>query len=330
MRLITLLPALLGIAAAVPVSTAKARNFQASDVLPSDSPTVQAMKYMGELLREHTGGRLRVNVHHGDQASEDFTIGRVRTVRIDMARVNLAALNSILPTAIVPSLPYLFRSAEHMRHVLDGPIGDGILADLKEQGLIGLCFYDQGARSFYSSKGPIRTPKDFQGLNVSLPSSETWAELVRIMGARPVSLPFDQIGAALKTGVIDASENNWPTYVATGHHNFAKYFSRTEHSMMPGVVIFSAQIWNELSAADRRTLRAAAKNSVPFMRSKLYDYEVSARLKAENSGSIVIDDVDRDAFARLLLPLYPKLLRNARVQQMIRDVEAVTESASVP
>jgi len=331
MSLITLRAAFLGMAAAtLVVTTADTRQLQSSDVLPADSPTVEAMKHMGELLRQRTGGRLGINVEHSDKDSENFTVGQVRTGMLDMARVNLAVLNSSVPTTIVPSLPYLFRSTEHMRRVLDGPIGDRILADMEGEGLIGLCFYDQGARSFYSSKGPIRRVEDFQGLKVRVQPSDIWAELIRTLGGKPMPIPFDQVAGALKSGMIDASENNWPTYVATGHHRVAKYYSLTEHSMMPGVLIFSRKIWTELSPADRRAVRAAARESVAFMRNRLDAYEVSARLKAENSGSLVIDDVDRKSFARVLLPLYPKLLPNPRLQQMVLDVQADVETGSVP
>ncbi len=261
---------------------------------------------------------------------ENFTVGQVRTGLLDMARVNLAVLNSVLPTTIVPGLPYLFRSTEHMRNVLDGPIGDRILSDMEAEGFVGLCFYDQGARSFYSSKRAIRRVEDFQGLNVRVQPSDIWAELVKTLGAKPVPIPFDQVTAALRAGAIDTSENNWPTYVATGHHHIARYFSRTEHSMMPGVLIFSRKIWTELSSSDQRAVRAAAKDSVAFMRGKLDAYEVSARLKAENSGSLVIDDVDRRSFTEISAPRYPKLLPNSRLQQMVRDIEADVASASVP
>lgn len=331
MRLVIPRAVFLGIvAAALVVTTAGARQLQSSDVLPADSPTVEAMKHMGELLRQRTGGRLGIDVEHSDKDSENFTVGQVRTGLLDMARVNLAAFNSLQPETIVPSLPYLFRSTDHMRRVLDGPIGDRILAAMEHDGIIGLCFYDLGARSFYSTKGPIRKVGDFNGLTVRVQPSDIWAEMIRTLGAKPMAIPFDRVAAALKAGVIDASENNWPAYVATGHHRVAKYYSLTEHSMMPGVLVFSKKVWTELSPKDQRATRAAAKDSAAFLRARLDTYEVSARLKAENSGSQVIDNVDRKSFADVLRPLYAKLPPNPRLQQMIRDAQADVEVASMP
>ena len=285
---------------------------------------------MSMLLRQSTGGRYGINVEHGDRDSENFTIAQVRTGTLDMARVNLAVFNSMAPATIVPSLPFVFRSTEHMRRVLDGPIGDEILASMDAEGFIGLCFYDMGARSFYSRKGPIHSVDDMKGLAVRVQPSDISVETFKAMGARPVAVPFDRVTAALKAAMVDASENSWPAYVSAGHDRVARYYSLTEHSMMPGVLVFSKRVWSELSPDDRRAVRAAARESVSFMRGKLDSYEVSARLKAEQSGSEVVDTVNRKSFADVLTPLYPKLLPDAALRAMIRQVQAAAETASVP
>ena len=100
--------------------------------------------------------------------------------------------------------------------------------------------------------------------------------------------------------------------------------------MMPGVLVFSRKVWSELSPDDRRAVRAAARQSVSFMRGKLDSYEVSARLKAEQSGSEVVDTVNRKSFADVLTPLYPKLLPDPALRAMIKQVQADAEIASVP
>lgn len=309
---------------------ADARQFRSSDVQGRESPTVQAVAHMGKLLKQRTGGRYGIHVEHGDKDSENFAVAQLRTGALDMARVNLAVFNSLVPATIVPSLPFLFRSTEHMRRVLDGPIGDQILASMEAEGFVGLCFYDMGVRSFYGSKGPIRSVDDMKGLAVRVQPSDVTATMIKAMGARPVAMPFDRVAAGLKAGLIDASESSWSTYVGAGHDRVAKYYSLTEHSMMPGVLVFSKRVWAELPQDDRRAIRAAAKESVPFMRSRLEAYEISARLKAEATVSQVIDRVDRKSFARVLVPLYPTLLPDPFLQAMIRQIEADVEVAGVP
>lgn len=330
MWLVSVCAASLAVALAILASAAQAREFRFEDNQPADSPTVQAVAYMNTLLQERTKNRLSIRVIAGDKDSETLTVGQIRTGLLDMARVNLAGFNSTVPSTIVPSLPFLFQSTDHMRRVLDGPTGQQILASMEAEGTIGLCFYDLGARSIYSARGPIRHVDDMHGLSVRVQPSDIWVEMVKAMGARPVPMPFDRTAAALKAGLIDAAENNWPTYVASGHDRVARHYNLTEHSMTPGVLVFSRKVWSELSAADRKIVRDAARDSVTHMRARLDSYEVTARVKAEASGSQVIDTVNRKSFADVLVPLYPRLLPDPRLQAMIRDIRNDGEVASVP
>ena len=284
---------------------------------------------MGELLKERTNGRLGIDIGPNDKDSENFTVGQAQTGLLDMARVNLSVFNSALPATIVPSLPFVFRSPAHMRRVLDGTIGRQILLSMEDRGLIGLCFCDSGARSFYSRQ-PIRRVEDMKGLAVRVQPSHATAEMIRAMGARPVAIPFDQTRAALKAGVLDVAENTWSGYVAAGHDRVAPYFNLTEHSMMPSVLVFSRKVWLELSGDEQKAIRAAAKDSVAFLRQHIDSYEVEARLKAEANGVEVIDDVDRKSFAQVLVPLYPALAPEPGLQAMVHEAQADGEVASVP
>jgi tripartite ATP-independent transporter DctP family solute receptor len=323
---------LMGLAlAVVAVMAADARQFRSSDVQAADSPTVQAVGYMSALLRQRTDGKFGIDIEHGDKDSENLTIAQVRTGLLDMARVDLGVFNTIVPNTIVPALPYLFRSEHQLRVVLDGPIGDEILASMEPEGVVGLCFYDMGARSYYGTTGPIRRVDDMRGRKVRVQPSDIAVDMIKAMGATPVAVPFDRVSAALKAGVVDVAENNWPAYVATGHVHVAKHYSLTEHSMMPGVLVFSRKVWTELLPAERAAIRKAAKESVPFLRSQLDAYQIAARVTAETSGSQVVDDVDRRSFAQVMRPLYPALLTNPRLQALVDRVRRVDgEVARVP
>jgi TRAP-type C4-dicarboxylate transport system substrate-binding protein len=310
-------------------SVAQARQFRSDDVQAADSPTVRAVAYMGELLKQRTNGRLGIDIGPNDRDSENFTVGQVQTGLLDMARVNLSVFNSTLPATIVPSLPFVFRSTAHMRRVLDGALGRQILLGMEGRGLIGLCFYDTGARSYYS-KRPIRRVVDMKGLAVRVQPSNVTAEMIRVMGGRPVAMPFDHVGPALKAGVLDAVESNWVGYIASGHDRIAPFYNMTEHTMALSVLVFSRKVWTELSSDDQQTVRAAARDSVMFLRQNIDSYQVGARLKAEANGAQVVDDVDRKSFANALMPLYPTLVPEPSLQAMVRQAQADSETATVP
>ncbi len=192
------------------ISSAEAREFRSSDVYPFDYPTVQAVAHVDKLMRERSGGKLSISaLGYDDHDSENYTLAQVRNGMLDMARVNLAVLNTLTPATAVPSLPYLFKSKEHARRTLDGPIGDEILASLEAQGLIGLGFYDGGPRHFYTTRKAVRTPADMKGLKVRVQPSDMGAEIIRALGAEPIAVPTDRVYLNLQSGILNASEHNW-------------------------------------------------------------------------------------------------------------------------
>ena len=99
----------------------------------------------------------------------------------------------------------------------DGPIGDEMLAALEPHGLIGLAFYDSGARNFYNTRRPIRSPADLIGLKIRVQNSDLYVAMVEALGANPTPMGFGQVYESLLLGTIDGSENNWPSYESTGH-----------------------------------------------------------------------------------------------------------------
>jgi TRAP-type C4-dicarboxylate transport system substrate-binding protein len=139
-------------------------TLRSSDTHPDGYPTVAAVNAMGDMLEERSGGRLCIEVFHSAQLGEEKdTIEQTQFGVIDMNRVSLGPFNNIIPATQIPSLPYIFRSTDHMHRVMDGPIGQQILDAFADHDLVGLAFYDGGSRSFYNSQRPIRSIEDLEG-----------------------------------------------------------------------------------------------------------------------------------------------------------------------
>lgn len=314
---------IIAIAACIAPTLTYAREFRSSDVHPATYPTVQAVAFMGELIRERTGSRYSIStLGRNVQDSESFTVAEVRNGTIDMARVNVSAFHSSVSATIVPALPFLFKSTAHMRRVLDGPIGEEILAALEGQGFVGLCFYDAGARSFYSAKRPIKAAADMRGMNVRVQQSRVWVTVMQALGAKVTPMPYNQIYAALASGTIDVAENNLPAYVTSRHHEVAKIYSLAEYTMTPSVLVFSKRVWDTLPKEDQAIIRAAAKESVPYMRKLWDEREVSARQTAEAAGAQIVTDIDKKSFADILAPLHSVLLPDPRLQDLVKRVQS--------
>ncbi len=317
---------LLGMALGVIVTSSllQARDFRAADTHHSDYPTVQAVKYMGEILSKKTNGRLGIKIYPGRQLGEEKdTIEQTIAGAIDINRINLAPLNGIVPETAIPALPYMFRSIEHMHKVMDGEIGDRILKSLEAHGLIGLAFYDSGARSFYNTKREIRKPSDLKGLKIRVQNSDLFIATMEALGANATPMEFGEVYTALKTGVIDGAENNWPSYETTRHYEVAKFYSLDMHSMSPEVLVMSKISWDKLSKTDQKLVKEAAKASVPKMR-ELWENKVeTSKKKVLAAGNQVISDIDKQPFIDAMDPVYERFAPTPELKQLIKDIQAV-------
>ena len=239
---------------------AQAKEFKSADTHNADDyPTVVAVKHMSELLEKASGGKHKIKVFNKSAlGSEKETIDQVKIGALDMARVNVAPMNAICPLTQVPTMPFLFHSVEHMRKVLDGPVGDEILKSCEAAGFIGLAFYDSGARSIYAKK-PVKTVADAKGLKVRVQQSDLWVALVSAMGANATPMPYGEVYTGLKTGLIDAAENNIPSYDTAKHYEAAKIYSKTEHSMAPEILVMSKVVWDKLGKPEQDQIRAEAE-----------------------------------------------------------------------
>jgi tripartite ATP-independent transporter DctP family solute receptor len=213
---VTLVVALFLAAAA---TGAVAREFRAADTQSENYPTVQALRHMGRVIAERSGGRHHIQVFHSRQLGEEKeTIEQTRAGAIDLNRSNAALVGTFVPAMNVLAMPFLFRSIEHLQKVLDGPIGNEILDSFEPHGFVGLAFYDSGARSIYNSVRPVRSIADVRGLRLRVQQSELMSDMIRSLGAEPLELPYGQVLTGLATGLIDGAENNWPSFVTTGHY----------------------------------------------------------------------------------------------------------------
>jgi tripartite ATP-independent transporter DctP family solute receptor len=309
------------IAAGLTAMAAQAVEFRSSDIHPDDYPTVTAVRFMAERLKELSGGKDTIKVFaNGALGNEKDTIEQAKIGALQMVRVNIAPMNNICPETQVPTMPFLFNSVEHMHKVLDGPVGQDILKACEKQGFVGLAYYDSGARSIYTAKKPIRNFADMKGLKIRVQQSDLWVALTEAMGANPTPMSYGEVYTALKTGLVDAAENNYPSYESSRHFEVAKYFTKTEHSMAPEMLLFSKLAWDKLTPQQQGWIRQAAKESVPYMRKQWAEREAKSLAIVKAGGSEIID-IDKAPFQAAVKPVYDKFISDPALKALVKRVQ---------
>jgi tripartite ATP-independent transporter DctP family solute receptor len=312
------------IAAMVAVPAAQGREFRVADTQSEDYPTVQALQRMAREVEERTGGRHRIRVFHSRQLGEEKeTIEQTRVGAIDLNRTNVAPLGSLISSANVLSLPFLFRSFDHLHKVLDHAVGEEILAGFQRHGFVGLTYYDSGARSIYNTVRPVRTLADMKGLRIRVQQSELMMGMIKALGAEPIELPYGQVLTGLQAKLIDGAENNWPSYVSTGHYKLAQHYTLTEHTMGPEVLVMSLRAWESLSADDQTVFRDAARKSSMFMRELWLGWEERSRQQAKAAGNVITSNFDRKPFEQAMSAIHAQAVMDPELRHLIERIRQV-------
>jgi tripartite ATP-independent transporter DctP family solute receptor len=297
---------------------------RSSDTHPDGYPTVEAVKYMGELIAERTDGRITVEVYHSAQLGEERdTIEQTQFGVLDLNRVSLGPFNNLIEATKVPSLPFIFRDVDHMRAVMDGEIGQEILDAFEEHNLIGLAFYDAGARSIYNRSRPVDSIDDLQGMRIRVMQSDVFVDMTQALGANATPMPYGEVYSSIQTGVIDGAENNWPSYESSGHFEVAGYYTLTEHLIVPEVLVMSKQRWDSLSPEDQAIIRDAARESVAHQREL---WEAREKVSEEHviaAGAQIVRGIDKAPFQAAMVPVYERHATSDELRSLIERIQAV-------
>ena len=301
---------------------ALALELKSADVHNSnDYPTVVAVRHLGEVLAKSTGGQLTVKVFNkGALGTEKETLDQVKLGALAMTRVHGAALAGMCPKLTVATLPFVFRSVAHQRQVFDGPVGEELLGACEAQGLVGLALYDAGARSLYAKRA-IKTMADAKGLKVRVPQTDVWIAAMAAIGANATPMPIGEVYTGLKTGLIDAAENNLPSYEGFRHMEAAPFYARTEHAMTPDVLFISQRVWAKLTPAQQGHVRAAAKASVALQRQKWDAQEAQSLARAQAAGAKLVD-VDRASFQTAMAPVVARFANTPDLQRLVKQIQS--------
>jgi TRAP-type C4-dicarboxylate transport system substrate-binding protein len=141
------------------------------------------------------------------------------------------------------------------------------------------------------------------------------------MGANATPMPIAEVYTALKTGLIDAAENNIPSYDGFKHFEAVKFYSRTEHSMAPEMLMMSKAVYDKLPKAEQDMIRAAAKESVAFQRQKWDEQEAKSLAIVKAGGAQVVEQVDKASFQSAMGPVYDKFMTTPDLKRLVKAVQ---------
>ncbi len=287
----------------------------------------KAMLKMAERLAVYSNGTMQIQIYSGGQlGSERELVELLQIGSLALTKVSAAPLEGFVPVMKVFSLPYVFRDSEHLWAVLNGEVGQQLLAALSPVRLKGLGYYDAGARSFYTTQKMLNGPADLVGQKFRVPNSQTAVEMVQALGGAATPVDWGELYTALQQGVVDGAENNPPSFYLSRHYEISKYYILDEHSMVPDVILMSQHIWQQLSPEQQGWLQQAMADSVVYQKTLWQEASDDALAKVKAHGVAVIYP-DKTAFIQAVQPLLAKQ-QCTEVGALLEKIAAVQKPAA--
>jgi tripartite ATP-independent transporter DctP family solute receptor len=250
-----------------------------------------------ENLDKNTQGRYKCQVYPASSlGGEREQIEAVQIGTQDLVITSTGPVGNFVPEMKVVDVPFLFRDYDHARKVLDGKIGQDMLAKFGSHGLVALAWSENGFRHMTNNKRAIVSATDASGLKMRTMENKVHMEGYRAFGIQPTPMAFPEVFGALQQGVVDGQENPIPVILASKFSQVQKHLSLTGHVYSPALIITSPRVMSKLSDADKKAFQDAANKSVAATRKKVNDDEATGIAQLEREGMQVVKKVNSASF----------------------------------
>lgn len=265
--------------------------------LPQTHPVHKGILEFQKALEKKSGGALKIKIFpDGQLGSEREVLELLQIGSVAITKVSAATLSNFVPEYHVLGIPYLFKDKQHQFDVLEGPVGKSILEKGEKFWLRGLCYYDAGSRSFYTSNKAIRTPEDLRGLKIRVMNNQMAINMVNALGGAATPMSYGELYTAIQQGVVDGAENNPPSFVSSNHYEISKYYTLDEHSSIPDVLLIGTKQWEKLSKQEKEWVQEAANESAQAQK-QFWKESVDECMKIVKDAGVEIIIPEKSLFA---------------------------------
>lgn len=291
--------------------------------LPQTHPVHKGIVEFQKILNKKSNGELTIEIFPDAQlGSEREVLELLQIGSVAITKVSAATLSNFVPEYHVLGIPYLFRDKQHMFDVLEGPVGKSILEKGEKFWLRGLCYYDAGSRSFYTSNKAVRTPEDLKGLKIRVMNNQMAINMVNSLGGAATPMAYGELYTAIQQGVVDGAENNPPSFVSSNHYEISKYYTLDEHSSVPDVLLIGTKQWEKLSDQEKTWVQDAANESAQAQK-QFWKASVDESMKIAREAGVEIIIPEKSLFAEKSKSVLEEFKKeHPELIQLVKDIKS--------
>lgn len=292
-------------AVALPLGAVAQVTAKFAVTLPEKSHQGQGVAKFIELVDAKSNGKIKIKGFYAGALGNDVQVtSALQGGTIEFTVPQTTTLTGMVKEYEILDFPFLFSTVQEAEQVLDGPVGDKLLALLPAKGLIGLAYWENGFFNATNSKHPINKVEDFEGLKFRAVQAKISQETVKALGANPVPLAVPELYTALETRTVDGQGTPTAVIAALKLNEVQKYLSLTRHSYGAFIPLVSKKFWDKLSEGDRKILKDSAVEARSFQRGVARDQEKSAQAAMASQG-LIVNEVTAAERARMREKVQP-------------------------
>ena len=294
----------LTLAAGLVASAAAQTTMKISISVAQNSHQGVAIDTFASEVEKRTAGRYKVQAFYsGSLGGERESIEAVQLGTQELAFSSTGPVPNFVPEAKILDIPFLFRDKAHARAVLDGPIGQEMLAKFDSKGFKALAWAENGFRHMTNSKRAVNTPEDLKGLKMRTMENPVHVAAYKGFGIITTPMAFPEVFTALQQGTVDGQENPLSVIMAAKFDQVQKHLSLTGHVYSPAIFLMNKAAFDKLAAADKQAFLDAAKAGAKANRERVDADDAKGAAELRAKGMNVIENVDKSKFVAALGPV---------------------------
>lgn len=290
----------------------KAKTIRVGHEATEETAVHLGIQKFADLVNEKSDDELFVEVFaNSTMGSNREMLESLQNGTLEAALPTTAPLSSFTNKSLLFDLPYLFTNREAAEHVLDGKIGDQVMADLEESGFIGLGWMTQGFRHIVvNTDKPVTKPDDLKGIRIRTIDNPIHIAHFEELGASAAPIAFTEVFTAMQQGVVDGLENPYANIDTMGFNEVGEYLVETSHIYDAIPILFSEVVWEQLTPEQQTILKDSAKEASQYERDLQEEMDGKIREKYENDPKGIqvskLSDEERAVFLEKAQPVYDK------------------------
>lgn len=286
------------------VATASAQVAMRNSVsIAQNSHQGEGIDTMSKEVERRTNGRIKIqNFFSGALGAERESIESVQLGTQELTMTSTGPIPNFVPETRILDVPFLFRDKAHARAVLDGPIGQELLATFDSKGFKALAWGENGVRHMTNSKRAVNEPNDLKGLKMRTMENPVHVAAYKSLGIVTTPMAFTEVFTALQQGTVDGQENPLSVIMAANFDQVQKHLTLTGHVYSPAVILMNKANFDKLSAADKQIFLDSAKEAVKVNRARVDKDDANGVAELRRKGMNIIENVDKTKFMATMAP----------------------------